>query len=387
MIHMAKTNLKLAILTDTFAPWSSGGRESRFNELLPHLANEGLMITVYTMRWWDSPPPTQKIGTGYIRLRAICAPRPLYENGRRSLRHAFVFSLASLRLLFEDFDILETDSIPFFHLPVVWLVCKIRRRPLVIVWHEFWGSLYWDEYLGRLGPLGSWMERRSTHFGDVVIAVSKRTFQQLSDRGVSAERLVLAENVVRRVTGEVDESSPELLFVGRLIAHKRPDLALRALELLSDSSVRLCIVGTGPLKDELERQAVASGVSHQVTFIDNASDEDLGRLLYNARVLLSPSEREGFGLVVAEALSLGTPVITVDAPSNAAQELVIDGVSGRVCPSGDATSIAQAISALFEHPLDRGEVLRVWQELGVPTSYEQMAERLLLVYGRAAGAD
>jgi glycosyltransferase involved in cell wall biosynthesis len=385
--HMPTKKIRLAILTDTFAPWSNGGRESRFSELLPHLAGGGMEITVYTMRWWAIQPPICEIGNGSIRLRAICAPRPLYVKGRRSLLHAIVFSLNSLRLLFEPFDVIETDSIPFFHLPVVWLVSKIRRRPLVVVWHEVWGKSYWREYLGNLGVFGHWIERRSTHFGDVVVAVSNRTFQQLSDLGVDGQRLILAENAVRHFPQVVNTDSPELLFVGRLIEHKRPDLVIGALNDLSDLQLRLCMVGSGPMRTTLEKQTMKFGLSERVTFLGSVNDEELGILIQNAKILLSPSEREGYGLVVAEALSLGTPVVTVDARTNAAKDLVLDGVNGRVCHAGSAACIANAVRELIERPLARSDVIRAWESLGSPSSYEEVADQLLLVYRRVASAN
>jgi glycosyltransferase involved in cell wall biosynthesis len=297
-----------------------------------------------------------------------------------------VFSLASLRLLFEPFDVIETDSIPFFHLPFVWIVSKIRRRPLIVVWHEFWGKPYWKEYLGTLGVVGYWIERRSTHFGDAVVAVSKRTFDHLSDLGVSGQRLVLAENAVRSFPLVVDADSPELLFVGRLIEHKRPDLAIAALSRLSDLDVRLCIVGSGPMRAVLERQTADYGVLERVSFLENVSDEDLGTLIQNARILLSPSEREGYGLVVTEALSLGTPVVTVNSPANAAMDFVVDGINGRVCDAGSAICLADAVRELLTNPLDRTDVISASKQIDSAGSFEETANQLLLVYARVARA-
>jgi glycosyltransferase involved in cell wall biosynthesis len=344
-------------------------------------------ITVYTMRWWDNQPPDRKVGSGTIRLRAICAPRPLYRNGRRSLLHAIVFSLASLRLLFEQYDIIETDSIPFFHVPSVWLTSKIRRRPLVVVWHEVWGKDYWKEYLGRFGVFGYWCERRSAHIGDAVVALSKRTYSQLSQMGVDGGRLVLAENAVRRFSKVKRADSPELMFVGRLIEHKRPDLVIDVLHSLSETQLRLCIVGSGPMRTALVNQTLKYGLSDRVTFLSGVDDEELGILIQNARILLSPSEREGYGLAVAEALSLGTPVITVDATTNAAMDLVVEGISGHVCPVGNLECIADAVRDLLEKPLKRSDVIRAWESLGSPNSYEEAGEQLGRMYRRVASAN
>src|SRR5215217_4768437 len=62
-----------------------------------------------------------------------------------------------------------------------------------------------------------------------------------------------------------------------------------------------------------------------------------------ASCLLHPSEREGYGMVVVEAVSLGTPAIVVRGSENAATELVEEGVNGFTVESADATAMADAI--------------------------------------------
>jgi glycosyltransferase involved in cell wall biosynthesis len=99
---------------------------------------------------------------------------------------------------------------------------------------------------------------------------------------------------------------------------------------------------------------------------------------------VAPSEREGFGLVVAEALSAGTPVVTVDASTNASKELVIDGVTGRICKSGDVEDLARAVRELLAANLDRAAVVEGWNSLGIPKNYEDVAREYLPVFQRLA---
>jgi glycosyltransferase involved in cell wall biosynthesis len=381
---MTTLNIKLAIVTDVLPPWNVGGRETHLDELLPELARLGFDITVYTMRWWDEPVADKKFGDGYLRVRGICRPRPLYQAGRRSFAQAFVYAVACLRLLGEDFDIVETDPVPYFHLPVVWLVSKIRRKPLAILWWEVWGGDYWKEYLGRLGRLGLLFERVAVRMSDVTLAGSRRTYQQLADLGVRRERLVLTEPASRTICAEIRPGAPELLFVGRLLGHKRPDLAIGIVQELADVSVRLCIVGSGPVKEELEQQVREAHLEERVTFVARASEEELSDLIVNARVLVAPSEREGFGLVVAEALSVGTPVVTVDASTNASRELVIDGVTGRVCRTGDLEELSRAVRELLAHPLVRADVKTGWESLGIPKNYADVALQYLPILRQLA---
>jgi len=381
---MPSLNIKLAIVTDVLPPWNVGGRETHLELLLPQLADLGFDVTVYTMRWWDEPVPDEKIGDGWLRVRALAKPRPLYKNGRRSFGQAFAYSIACLRLLTVDFDVLQTDPVPYFHLPVVWLVCKIRRRPFAILWWEVWGKDYWKEYLGLIGYLGIIFERVTTRMSDATLAGSRRTYQQLADLGVDLDRLVLTESAPRVLSAKVMSDSPELLFVGRLLGHKRADLAIEIVQRLNDPNIRLCVVGSGPVKSELELQVRVAKLESQVIFVERASEEVLAELIVNAKVLVAPSEREGFGLVVAEALSVGTPVVTVDASTNASKELVIDGVSGRVCRAGDVEDLTSAVRSLLDTPLDRKSVRVGWASLDIPKDYREVAQRCEPVFVRLA---
>ena len=95
----------------------------------------------------------------------------------------------------------------------------------------------------------------------------------------------------------------------------------------------------------------------RVTFYgDIESHDDVLGLVRSATVFLFPSEREGFGLAVAEALSLGTPVVTVDHETNESRHLVADGVSGSIVAAGEPKAMATAAARWLDQPVDRSAV-------------------------------
>jgi glycosyltransferase involved in cell wall biosynthesis len=103
------------------------------------------------------------------------------------------------------------------------------------------------------------------------------------------------------------ESVPTVIFIGRLEAHKRPDEAIKAFELLRDSvmpTAKLWVVGTGPMEEKLRRSAPAG-----VEFLGWLSQEEKSLRLARAHVLIITSVREGWGLVVTEAAAAGTPIV------------------------------------------------------------------------------
>ena len=110
------------------------------------------------------------------------------------------------------------------------------------------------------------------------------------------------------------EGKRVLLYVGRIAGNKRIDLLIHALAQLQRSNVMLVVVGDVVLNDaarllhpELEALAAQLGVANQVVF--TARVPQVTPYLHMADVVLLPSQHEGFGVPVAEAMAAGTPVI------------------------------------------------------------------------------
>ena len=111
---------------------------------------------------------------------AICPRLPLYEGTRRSMLEAVAFALACVRLIGEQFDVVEADHMPYLQLFTLWVVTRLRRRPLVVTWNEVWGPEYWGTYLGRVtGRIAWWVERVAMNLGDEILAVSTGTAERL----------------------------------------------------------------------------------------------------------------------------------------------------------------------------------------------------------------
>lgn len=121
----------------------------------------------------------------------------------------------------------------------------------------------------------------------------------------------------------------DVLFVGRLAANKGVGTILEAVARLRPRgrTVRVCLLGEGPLREEIARQVVRLGLGDQVTSIDRLPAQEDVAVLYNrARVLVCASTGEGGPRVAVEAMACGTPVITT--PVGIMPELIEDGRNG-----------------------------------------------------------
>lgn len=328
-----RSRLKVAIVSDAIYPYHRGGKELRYHEVIRRISTL-VDVDIYTMQWWEGVAPPQLDGA---QLHAISPLLPLYVNDRRSLTQALRFGLACIRMLKYDFDILEADHIPFFQVLVLRLVTAIRRRPLVVTWHEVWGREYWRQYLGPLG-LAAWLiEELAMRVPDHIIAASPQTAERLRKSIGAARSISVIPNGIdlEEVVSAYPDSAPtDVAIVGRLIAHKRVDMLMEAVAKLRTEGLSLTcrVIGNGPEQLELHKAAERLGIDDLVEFRHDVTEQkDVYSLLKAARVCVFPSAREGFGIAVLEAIACGVPVITTSTTDNMAQHLVARSVHGVVC--------------------------------------------------------
>jgi len=107
----------------------------------------------------------------------------------------------------------------------------------------------------------------------------------------------------------------DLVFLGRLVVDKGVDLLLAAMALMKTKGAipNLTIIGDGPEREALERQAEALGITSQVTFAGTVTGEDLVLLLNRHKLVVIPSRwQEPFGLAALEAVACGCVAVVAD---------------------------------------------------------------------------
>lgn len=377
---------RVAVVEDAVGPWSKGGRETRYAALLPRLARRGFDVEVFTMRWWSDPP------RGDVRYTAICPLVPMYRGERRSILQAVLFALSSLRLLGHDVDVIVADQMPILHLFPLRVVARLKRVELVVQWHEVWGDEYWKNYLGGTGSVASMLERLTARLADRIVAVSEDVCDGLRSIGVDPGRIVVVPNAID--LARLDEvakrdGGPQLISVGRLISHKRVDEVIRVAGHLRDTgrSASLVVIGDGPERARLERLVAELELDASVEFLGTLdSEEDVWSWLRAAQVFVCPSDREGFGLAVAESLALGTPVVCVDHPRNHSTRLVDDGVTGSVVRPDDPDALADAVALWLEADAARADVSASFRRAHGNLDWDASARVLAEVLGSPHGA-
>ena len=129
-------------------------------------------------------------------------------------------------------------------------------------------------------------------------------------------------------------------YIGRLVPAKGLDTLVRALALVPDRRVQLCMIGEGPQRDELEALAKQLGVAERVNFYGYRADRLSFLKQMDAFVL--PSLSEGIPRSVLEAMAANVAVVASDIPG--CRVLVHEGRTGLLAPVGDAPAFAAAIA-------------------------------------------
>jgi len=348
--------LKIAFVYDAVYPWVKGGAEKRIYELGKRLAKNN-EVHIFGVKWWNGNNVIKNEG---MVLHGVCKARELYVNGRRSISEAIIFSIKLLpSLIMQKFDVIDVSAFPYFPCFVVKLVSILKKTPMIITWHEVWGS-YWYEYLGKYGFAGRLVEFIVSKLANKSIVVSNLTKRNLELLGVNSKNIFIIPNGIdlKRIAN-VPPSSYEwdIIFVGRLIKEKNVDMLIEAMDYVINTlqSIRCHIVGNGPEKERLMNMVAERRLNENIHFSEFMEYDEVIANIKSSKLLVLPSAREGFGIVVIEAYACGVPVVTIKSKHNAAYELVSN--TGLVV-EGDAKQLGDAILMLINNNKLREEMSR-----------------------------
>jgi glycosyltransferase involved in cell wall biosynthesis len=238
----------------------------------------------------------------------------------------------------------------------------VKRIPRIATYHESWVGGQWIQNKGWwTGGLGELWERISLRLAWTrIISVSEFTKGTLVAGGVPEQLVEVVPNGIdpsQFDPGAPKDERPTIACVSRLISTKRVDLLIRALPQVSKQvpDVQLRIVGVGAEDQPLRALAQSLGVAERVNFLGRVADHrEVRKMIEGARVFALPSDSEGFGIVVLEAMASGVPVVCSDIPP---LREVTAGQGALLFEPGDSDDLAEKLIALLtDEDLYRGKV-------------------------------
>lgn len=238
-------------------------------------------------------------------------------------------------------------------------------------------------YAAELDVGFSWLKRFGTSRSGRVFAISNYTKIKAVKVGIPPSLIRVLPIGVSKSYHCVDKmrdvEGSRILFVGRMDERYKGQLELiDAMQILRRRfpRLRLVFIGGGKTLPEWRSEAERRDLAEIVEFRGQVSDLELIKAYRCATLFAMPSENEGFGLVYVEAMAFALPCIGGD--TDAAKEVIVDGVTGYCVPPRNSTVLAGVIAKLLRSPSlvesmgKAGE--RRFQELFV---YQKYRERVL----------
>ena len=328
--------MKIAMIGQRGIPASFGGVEHHVEELGARLADRGHDVIVYTRTNYTTERHQQHRGM---------RPRYLPTIDSKHLDAIVHSGLSTIDAMVSGVDIVHYHAVGP-GIPAV-LPRYLSRAKVVLTVHGLDAErAKWGGTARQVLSAAQWLSARVP---DATVVVSRdlaRSYRERYHRTTS----VIPNGVVEPRFRPVSEIGRRfglrgrdyLLFVGRLVPEKAPDLLLRAFRSL-DADVRLVLAGGSSFTDDFVRRLHTSARQDpRVILAGYVYGEVLEELYSNAAAFVLPSLLEGLPLTLLEAASYGIPLIVSDIPPHL--EIVSASGPGRhVVGAGDVEPLARAI--------------------------------------------
>lgn len=296
-----------------------------------------------------------KISVGYLKEKSIIGEK-LEEAGIK------VYKLNSL---YKIYRFIKTQKIHILHTHLYRanilgrIVGKIASVPIIIssqqsvdIWKKFYHV---------------WMDRFTARFANCIISNSEAAKDVLSCRNkISDEKINVVYSGVN-----INDFNPEFksnfskkewgleqhdFVVGTILRLHRekgadylPEIVTRVKEKIP--LVKFLVIGDGPLKEKIEEEIKKLSLNKNIIVAGWISPENIPSLLSFFDLFFLPSQEESFPQAVLEAMAMGKPVIATHV--GGVSEAVLDGITGKLVPSGDWLALAESIVWMFNHRDER----------------------------------
>lgn len=318
--------MRICVISEFSVPYYNGGGERRYYEMMKRVVKLGHEVDMITMNYPNCKKHEQIDG---INIHHI---GPTIENPPIRSKTDFIKFFYSICkwLLKHDYDVLDAQS--YSPLLPTTIMSKIKKTPLI-------GTVYdtstnnKDQWI-QSSTLANRVEKFlvTLPFTKLLTVSNSTKTSLINDFEVKGETIEILSigfdtDFVDSIKCE-EKNNNTIIFVGRLIPHKHVNHLLKVINKLKNKipDIKLVIVGKGIEKDNLIKYITDNYLEEHVEFLQDLSNEELTYQMKKSNVLVLPSTREGFGMVLAEANSCNIPVIAYK--SGGVVEVINSGNTG-----------------------------------------------------------
>jgi glycosyltransferase involved in cell wall biosynthesis len=391
---MAK--FRLAILNTQPPHLYYGGVERRIMEVTRRLQNE-VDITVYsgTKAGFKTQTSTNNIALVPVKSTDRLFPLDNWTYNRSLIKNPLIY----------ESDIYELHNNTAYGLPSA-LQKRGISKPLV---HLIHGTLA-DEYeQGKKGPqtlrsrlANAFMKQQAkqektiTQKAKIIVTISKYSQTKILEHyGIAAEKIRMVPNGVDIEKFQPTDSAtgkkqfglgqePTVLFMGSLVPRKGLPYLVEAAKTVIKQlpNVRFLLVGSGPLRKQIEASVASARLSGNFIFYGNIPEGQLASAYNAADVFVLPSVQEGQGIVLLEAQACGKPVVAFGV--GGVKEAVKDGETGFLLELGDTEGFADKLLRLLGDQALHQKMGKAGRKFVTENyTWDLCAQRMLKIYQEA----
>lgn len=229
------------------------------------------------------------------------------------------------------------------------------KGKLVTTFHGYDLTKYLRSY-------GKDVYRKLFERGDLFLPISDYWKQQLVELGCDEHKILVHRMGVdtkqfpfapRRPN---EDGTIKIVTVARLVEKKGIEYGIKAVSKLIkyNFNIEYCIIGDGPLRNDLQALVKALGTENQITLVGWKQQHEVSERLDKSHILLAPSvtstdgDKEGIPVVLMEAMSMGLPVVSTY--HSGIPELIEDGKTGFLVPERDVDALFEKLKYLVDNP-------------------------------------
>ena len=307
----------------------AGGAEVFTHEVMRRLVRKGYEMTLFTAQFEQG-----------LRKEEIDGVNILRDGGTYTVYNKAKSHYKKYR---DNYDLVidEINAKPF-------LTPKfVKEKPILALYHQMIDDLWFYETFFPLNYMGYYYFEKKwlSYYRNVpTITVSNSSKNDLQALGIKKVCVVsVGVNVTPLSHVSQKESNATIVFIGRLKRHKSPHHAIQAFSLIKKQipDAKMWVIGDGYMSEELQKHA-----HKDIIFYGRVNDELKYELLKKAHLVLVPSIREGWGLVVTESNAMGTPAVAYNVPG--LRDSVIDEETGILVKENSPSDLASSAVSLLK---------------------------------------
>ena len=371
--------MKIAVIGTKGLPPKQGGIEHYCADVYPRMVAQGHQVDLFGRSSYTDSPAFYR--HGFQGVRIISVPSLLGMPGIDAFFSSAVGAFIASR---KRYDIIHFHALGpslFICLPKL-----VTRSKIVVTCHGLdWQRNKWGKLASRLIRLG---EQAAAKYADGLVVVSddlRQYFQRTYSRDATyipnAPRTYAESDSSFAFGKSLDlEPGKYMVYLGRLVPEKCPDLLIHAFHKLKNTGWKLVLIGGTSDTNSFTSELLAlSQASPDIVFTGELYGVRLAEIVRGAGLFTLPSNLEGLPLAMLEGMQEGIPVVASNIPPH--RQLIGDD-RGLLFQAGDIDSCAAALIWAIDHP---GE-MRVMGDRGqhhVKSYYtwEQIAHDNLKLYG------